>query len=130
MPVGVDAGHRLIAADVLGVGPGADVLGDLESVAGAAEGTLLRARASDEVDAQRVLGTLGDDVDDAVDGIGAPEGAARAADHLDAVDILEERVLHVPEDAGMERGVDAAAVDENKEFVGRSAVEAAARDGP
>ncbi len=57
---------------------------------------------------------LGDDIDDAVDGIGAPHGAARAADNLDAVDIVERHVDHLPRNAGAYRLIDAAAVDQHQ----------------
>ena len=39
-----------------------------------------------------------DDVDDAVDGVGAPEHRAGAADDFDALDILEHVVEGIPED--------------------------------
>ena len=51
----------------------------------------------------RVARVSRDDVDDAVDGVGAPERGARPANHLDAIDVAENVVLHVPEDAGEQR---------------------------
>src|SRR5690606_15015431 len=47
-----------------------------------------------------------DDVDNAVDRIGAPKRGAWPADHFDALDILEQRALHFPEHAGEQRRVE------------------------
>src|SRR5581483_2743309 len=77
-----------------------------------------------------IASLLRDDVDDAVDRIRTPDCAARAADNLDAIDVREHDVLHVPVDAFEQRRVDAAAVDENEQALGELAVEAAYRDGP
>src|SRR6185437_16118073 len=54
----------------------------------------------------RVLGAFRDDVDNAVYGIGPPDGASGTGDHLDTVDILNHHVLHVPVHAAEERRVD------------------------
>src|SRR6185295_633710 len=95
-----------------------DVVADLAAPAGGAEGAFLGAAAAGDAAALGVLRLLGDDVDDAVDGVGAPDGGAGTADDLDAVDVLEVHVLRGPEDAREEGGVDAAAVDEDQELVG------------
>ena len=73
----------------------------------------------------RVARTLGDDVDDAVDGVGPPERAARSADDFDAVDVLEQDVLDFPVGAGEERRVDAPPVDEDEHRAREPAAEAA-----
>ena len=39
---------------------------------------------------------LSDDVDDPIDRVGAPDGSARPPDHLDAFDVLQQRVLNMP----------------------------------
>ena len=78
----------------------------------------------------RCFGGAGDDVDHAVDRIGPPEGGTWAADDLDALDVLEQGVLDVPEDAGEEVVVEGAAGHEDEELVGEAAVEAAGGDGP
>src|SRR5689334_19764648 len=62
-----------------------------------------------------VLSRLGDDVDDAVYGVGSPNRPAWSPDDLDAIDILQQRVLHSPVDAGKERRVDAAAVNQHQQ---------------
>src|SRR5690606_33775338 len=71
------------------------------------------------------------DVDDAVDGVHAPQGAARTTDDLDALDVFQHQVLHVPEYAGEQRRIDRAAVDHHQQLVGRAvaaAVHAARAD--
>ena len=80
--------------------------------------------------ALRVAGALGGDVDDAVDGVGAPEGGAGAADDLDAVEVRQDVVERVPVDAGEQRRVDGAAVHEHQQLVGVELVEPAGADGP
>ena len=82
--------------------------------------------------AMAVPGRSGDDVDDAIDRIHPPQRAARAADHLDALDILQHHVLRVPEHAGKQRRIDRAAVDQDQQLVRRAvvaAVHAARRNG-
>src|SRR6185437_9473675 len=86
--------------------------------------------ATGDEQALRVARAFGDDVDDAVDGVGAPQRAARAADDFNAVDVIQQHVLHVPKHAGIERRVNAAAIDHDEELVGESIVEAAGADGP
>src|SRR6267142_1707121 len=115
---------------MLGVDAGKGVVADFPAVACADEVALFGAAAAIDQETLRVFGVFGDDVDDAVDGVGAPERAGRAADDLDAVDVLHEGILHIPEDAGVEGGVDAAAIHEDQEFVGGAAVEATGGDGP
>ena len=46
---------------------------------------------------------LGDDVDHTVDGIGPPNGSARAPDDLDSLDVLHQGFLNLPIDA-VEKG--------------------------
>jgi hypothetical protein len=75
-------------------------------------------------------GALGDDVDDAVDRVGPPQGGPGTADDLDPLHVLEEGVLHVPEDAREQRRVDAASIDQDQQLVGGGDVEPAGRDGP
>src|SRR5690606_14893020 len=49
-----------------------------------------------------LAGMPGDDIDDAIESVGTVERAARPADHLDAVDILDHHLMLVPEYAGMQ----------------------------
>src|SRR2546430_2036378 len=70
-----------------------------------------------EQSALRFRGAPGDHVDHAVDRVGAPQRRARAADHLDPVDVFEQRVLRVPKDAREQRRVDSAPVDKDEELV-------------
>ena len=133
-PPGVVLGAARIEAGVtvepLAVAPIVEVLADAPPVADAAEGALLGAAASGREAALRLSRALRDDVDHAVDGVGAPERAARAADDLDAVDVLEERVLDLPVGAGEQRIVDAAPVDQHEHRPRQAAGEASHADRP
>jgi hypothetical protein len=73
-------------------------------------------------------GIARDDIDDAVDGVGAPQGAAWAAHHLDALDIDRRDILHVPEHPGVQRRINGTAVDQDQQLVGGSDVEAPGAD--
>ena len=72
----------------------------------------------------------GHDVDDAVDGVRAPERAAGPAHDLDAVDVLDGQVLHVPVHPGEELGVDDAPVHQHQQLRAEALVEAADGDLP
>src|SRR6266568_3791303 len=100
------------------------------SVAYGAEAVLLGATATREQESLRVLGVLRNDIDDAVDGVGAPQRGPGSADDLDPVDVLKGDLLHIPEHTGEQRGVDGATIDEHQQLVGGGAVEAARADGP
>ncbi len=144
IPIGAEAGAALApvvvgpavreesaaALEVLAVHAVIAVLAEPSADARAVGKLLLGAAAGRHVDALRVLGLLGDDADDAVDGIGAPQGPARAADHLDPLHVFQEHVLHVPIDAGEDRVVDGAAIDEHQKLVRVTAVEAPGGDRP
>src|SRR5205085_479634 len=76
------------------------------------------------------LGAAGDDVDNAVNGVGSPQGGPGAADDFNALNIFEHGPLHIPEDAGEKGCIDAASVLEDEEFVGEDVIETAGTDGP
>src|SRR5438270_217035 len=78
----------------------------------------------------RVPGAFGDDVDDAVHRVRAPDGAARTANHLDAIDVFEHHVVESPQDAGEQRRVNVATVDEDEHAFGELIAKAANADGP
>jgi len=62
-----------------------------------------------------VLGALGDDVDDAVDSVCAPDRATGAANYLDSLDVLQQHVLELPIDAGKQRCIDAPAINQHQD---------------
>ena len=72
----------------------------------------------------------GDDVDDAIDGIGSPQRRTRTADHLDTLDILQHQILLAPEDSGEQRRVQTPAVDQHLQFVGEATVETTGGECP
>ena len=47
----------------------------------------------------RVFGAFPDDVDRAIDGVGAPERTRGTANHLDAIDVGQHHILLIPERA-------------------------------
>jgi hypothetical protein len=57
---------------------------------------------------------LGNDVDNAVDSVRAPNGASRTANHFDSINVLKQRVLNPPINAGKARGISTAAIDEHQ----------------
>jgi hypothetical protein len=65
-----------------------------------------------------IFGALGDDVDNPVDGIGSPNGAAGPPDYLNALNVLERSSLGLPIDAREERRIHAPSVNEYKQFAG------------
>ena len=84
----------------------------------------LGAVAADDA-ALTFAGLLGDDVDDAVEGVGAVERRAGAAHDLDALDVLDADRERLPDRGAEEVDVDAAAVDEDEGLVREALVEAA-----
>src|SRR4029079_7122307 len=64
----------------------------------------------------RVRCPQSDDVDDNVDGIGAPDRGARTADHFDAIDIFEHEVFGIPQHTREQRVVDRPAVHEHEQL--------------
>jgi len=95
----------------------------------------LRARSSRAAAAYNqcalcLLRTFRDDVDDTVDGVGSPQRAAWTSNDFNPRNVLDQRVLDFPIDAGEERSIHAAAVDHHEQLVAKAAVEATGRDGP
>jgi hypothetical protein len=90
----------------------------------------LSAAAGFQENTLRFLRRFGDEVDHAIDGVRAPQGASWAADHFDAIDVFQQRVLHVPVNARVERRVHRAPIHQDEEFVGQYIVEAARADSP
>jgi hypothetical protein len=76
----------------------------------------------------RISGVLHDEVDDTVDGVGAPQGATGPAHHFDAIDVGDDEVLRFPEDTGKHGGVNGSPVNHHQHLVGRGDIEAACAD--
>src|SRR5205823_10900940 len=71
-----------------------------------------------------------DDIDNAINGVRPPDGAAGSTDDLDTIDVIHIGVLHLPTSAREEGGVHGAAVDENKHRARQPASETANTDRP
>src|SRR5690606_13192081 len=83
--------------------PEGGLIADLATVPHGVDGAVLGPHRGRHHAAQRVLSFLGNHVDNAVYRVSAPDCGARTAYHLDAVNILEHRVLHVPIHTRIER---------------------------
>ncbi len=75
-------------------------------------------------------GAARDDVDHAIDRIGAPDRRPGTADHLDTLDEFERDVVELPEHAGIDRRVKAAPVLQHQQLVRVTSAEAADRHAP
>ena len=122
--------HLAVALPGLGIGPPVARRPGAAAVAQAGETLLLDAAADIGRGPLTVGRGSGDDVDNAVDGIRAPQRRRRAANDLDALQVRHEDVLRVPEHAREQRRIHAAAVDQHLHLVGHDAIEAAGRNRP
>lgn len=78
-----------------------------------------------------ILGGMGDDVDDPIDGVRPPDRATGTANHLDALDVGKGNVVVLPEHAGKGGGaIDGAAIHQDQKLVGETGIEAANADRP
>ena len=73
---------------------------EFSAIADGPEAAFLVAASRAQQGALRIFGRLGDDVDDAIHGVRAPQRRPRAADHFDPLDVFQQRVLHIPVHAG------------------------------
>src|SRR6202043_888510 len=78
----------------------------------------------------RFGGALGDNVNDTVHRICAPDSCPWTSDHLDPLNVFQRTVLGVSVNPGKEWCVDGRAVDEPQQFVGKLMVKATSRYGP
>src|SRR5918993_3444377 len=103
---------------------------EVVAIPGRYHGTLIQPTKDSHECALRLGAWLADDVGDAVDGVRSPYRAARAADHLDPVDIRKERVLRIPEGPAGQARVGRPAVHQDEHLVGRADIEPAGADPP
>ena len=105
-------------------------LPDLATVTCLIVGDFLGSRASRQRKSLGLFGGLGDDVDNAIDCIRPPNGAARTANHFDPLDVVKRNVHGIPKDSGGDGVVDRPSIDQDQHFVGVDVVKAADADGP
>ena len=77
-------------------------------------------RATTDETTLGVCGVFGDDVDDSVNRIRAPNRGTRAANHLNPVDIIHDQALKSPVNTAKKWVIDRAPIDENQEFRGKN----------
>ena len=129
--VHVDAARRHLAAPPgLVVEAGRHAVGDLPAAPVRPDRAVRRVLAAVAgVDAAAAFSRrLRDDVHDAVEGVGAVERRAGAANDLDALDVLDGDGEIAPERRAEQVGVHAAAVEQDEHLVRQALVEAAHRD--
>jgi hypothetical protein len=73
------------------------LVGELPSIASGRDDALLRPRTRLNVSALGFLCGFGIDVDYTIDGVRSPQGTSGTADDFNAIDVLHEIVLNVPE---------------------------------
>src|SRR5688572_33166236 len=83
---------RIVTRKIFSVNPKVRVLAQLSAIPHSRKEMFLRARATAEQKALGVLRAFCNYVNDAVDGIGAPEGSARPANDFNAIDVIQQRV--------------------------------------
>src|SRR5581483_5296251 len=109
--------------------PGRDAVPEIALPPGDPRRSVALALIAD-ADAQPALplaGRDGDDVDHARERVGAVEGRAGAAHHLDALDLVDVDRERLPERRAEDVVVDRPAVDEHEQLVAEATVEAAHR---
>src|SRR5258708_5063012 len=102
------------SGEAFAVKPVVEVLALSRSITCVHRALIHASSASGHQRSRGILGALGDDVDDSIDGVRSPDGPARSADDFNPVDVLEQRVLYFPIHAGKERRVNATPVDEHE----------------
>lgn len=73
---------------------------------------------------------LGDNIDDPVHCVRAPQRSARPANNLDAINIFKNEIDRIPVDPGKEWRVHAASIDKNEQLRRELAALATDSDGP
>src|SRR5882724_9224258 len=103
---------------MLDIGPIKRVLAELSAITNSAKVVDQTATAARNQKPLRVFCAFGDDVDNPINGVGAPERAAWAADHFDPINVVQKRVLNVPKHTGVKRRIDASAIHQYQKLVG------------
>ncbi len=122
------SGRQTIAIVPVGIKAQRPAVADRQAVADR-RSLLAGARGGPRQRPDRIVGVAADDVDNAIDRIWPIQRAARTADHLDLLNVFQDRGMQVPVHRRGERRVDRPAVDQDQQFVARlDAVEAARAD--
>ena len=78
----------------------------------------------------RILAALSDDVDDAIHGVWSPDRAARSANNLNAINVLQQYILYLPISTRKQGSVDSSAIDEYEHIARKPAAKTSNADGP
>src|ERR1043166_235930 len=120
----------VVAIEILSVDFEIQIRRKLRSITKAAEVLELSAAATLDVDTLRFPGALGDDVDNSINGICAPLCSPWPANHLDTINVLQQSILHVPKNSGVERRIDCPSIYHDEQFVRNGRIESAGADRP
>ena len=103
-------------------------IADATAVSSIGDRSFLVAAADRQERALRVGSAPRDDIDDARHW--RPTGSPGTADDLDAIDVVDQEILGIPEDAREQRRVDRSAIDHHLHLVGAVDCQPAAVDDP
>src|SRR5207248_8400012 len=92
--------------------------------------SLIDAHRGTDRDTLRVTRVLGNDVDDPIDRVGAPQGSAGAANYLDALNVFQRQILQIPVNAPKLGGVDTAPIYQHQHLVIQVVAESTSADRP
>src|SRR6266571_4951525 len=73
---------------------------------------------------------FGNNVDNSIDGVGAPQRAAGSTYDFDAGNIVQDKILKLPEHSGKHRRISGTSIDLYQQFVRYLLVEATCGDSP
>ena len=89
--------HGIVPVKVLGIHPIEQIIIQTAPIPNTGKKSFFGSAAGGKVGSLAVIGFFGDNIDNTVDGIGAPQGSAGTTNDLDPIDVFEQRILHVPE---------------------------------
>src|SRR5258706_5531918 len=115
--------YRSVPIGIFCISSIVDIVADLAAVAGAFSSPFFCSGLHRYYSTLGEFGRFSDDVNDAINRIGAPQCRPRTTDDFNAIHIFQHDVLHVPIHSREQGGVDAPAVDENQQLVVETAIE-------
>src|ERR1017187_6459452 len=104
---------KVFTVEILHIGVKEKVLIALPAITDGRRGLVLGSIEDTQQSALRVFGALGDDIDDTVDGVRAPERCPWPANDLNPINIFEGHILYAPIDAPEFRCVNTAAINKH-----------------
>ena len=122
--------ERIFAVEILSVEAEIDILAEFRTIAGADKILEKGPPARHQERALRFARAFGNDINNTIDGVSAPKRPARPAHYFNTVNILQQRVLYIPKDAGEKRRVKRPSIHQDEQFVSQTVIKASGADGP